>query len=578
MRWASGRALATAILIAAAALLAYAGGLSGPFVFDDRAAIADNASIRSAWPPWRALRGPAQGNALAGRPLANYSFALSRAGLGPEPARQRAVNLALHVGCAWLAAVALALLLAQPRVPEWLRARGPAVSGATGSLFAVHPLASEVVYYAVQRTEVLAALFSLAAFACALRSLDARRPGRWQVPAVGACAAALLCKESAAALPLVALGADRAFAAGSLRAALAARGRFYLALAATLAIPLAASLAGSRGRSVELFSPAYLAAQGEIVFDYALHAVVPRGLVADYGPLVAGSASASAAAALALTAALGALWIWRAPKSGFAALWWFGWLAPTSSLVAVLAEVGAERRAYLPLLAPIALASLAAARLDAVAADRSRISLRGRRAFWAFALATAAWTLCSLTGARSADYASERSFWQAAAAARPANPRAWFNLGNRLREEGDASGAVLAYLRSLAADETYDAQVNLGSLLARSGEVERGLAHLERAAEIEPLELHPHDVDARANLALVLASLGRRSQALEHVEVALERAPSPRDRLRVAEILATLGERNRALRELDPLFGDPALDPVVAEGAAELRLELERAP
>jgi hypothetical protein len=52
-----------------------------------------------------------------------------------------------------------------------------------------------------------------------------------------------------------------------------------------------------------------------------------------------------------------------APRLGFLGVWFFGILAPTSSIVPIVTEVGAERRMYLPLAALIVLAVVAVWRL-----------------------------------------------------------------------------------------------------------------------------------------------------------------------------------------------------------------------
>ncbi len=570
------RELAAACALLAAALFAYAGTLSGPFVFDDRAAIERNKTLRSLWPPWDALRGPGYGNALAGRPLANFSFALTRALFGGEPRAERAVNLALHVACGGLAALALRRLLRLPRAAPRSRERAGAIAFVTALLFTLHPLASEVVLYAVQRTELLAALFALLATLFFLRSLESARAARWQAGAVAACAAGMACKETLAVLPLLLLLCDRAFAAGSLRAALAARARCHTALASTWLIPAALLASAPRGRSIELFSGDYLLAQGGIGLDYLRLVVWPDPLVFDYGPLVPGQAALLPALALAALALGAALWGLRAPRSGFAALWWFGWLAPSSSLVAVLAEVGAERRVYLALVGPIAIGAAGALELGARVARRLRLPSARARAAGCALLLLVALAFGLRIRARAADFRSELSLWQSAAAARPTNPRAWFNLGNHLRESGRAEQASHAYLRSLSIEESYVAHLNLGALLAQMGQPERAGAHLARAVEIEPLALYPRAIDARLNLAAVLAAQGRLPEARREIEIALARDPRAGDRVRLADALHVFGEPERALEALRPLLERMPPDADAAALAGRIRAQKKR--
>ena len=61
----------------------------------------------------------------------------------------------------------------------------------------------------------------------------------------------------------------------------------------------------------------------------------------------------------ALVLILAGLTVWalvRRPKVGFLGLWFFTTLSPTSSIVPIATEVGAERRMYLPLAAIVVLA------------------------------------------------------------------------------------------------------------------------------------------------------------------------------------------------------------------------------
>src|SRR5437867_3465394 len=75
-------------------------------------------------------------------------------------------------------------------------------------VWAVHPLDTEAVVYATQRTELLVALFYLTTLWAALRFWSADSTGTrtfWLVAAALACVAAMASKEVAVSLPLVVL-------------------------------------------------------------------------------------------------------------------------------------------------------------------------------------------------------------------------------------------------------------------------------------------------------------------------------------------------------------------------------------
>ena len=121
-----------------------------------------------------------------------------------------------------------------------------------------------------------------------------------------------------------------------------------------------------RGNSAGFSSGAspwnYLLNQTVMITQYLRLTVWPRALVLNYGwplPLRLGDVLPYA---LLITSLLVVtiVALTRQPKWGFLGLWFFVTLAPTSSIVPIATEVGAERRMYLPLIALIVAAVVAA--------------------------------------------------------------------------------------------------------------------------------------------------------------------------------------------------------------------------
>lgn len=85
-------------LIAIVTILVYTNSLSGPFVFDDRGTITDNPTIEDLGNR-HVLAAPRE-TPVAGRPVANISFALNYAIGGRDVTGYHVVNLAIHLLCA----------------------------------------------------------------------------------------------------------------------------------------------------------------------------------------------------------------------------------------------------------------------------------------------------------------------------------------------------------------------------------------------------------------------------------------------------------------------------------------------
>ena len=221
-----------ALVLAGAAAWAYRNSLTAPFVFDDVMAIERNETIRHLWPP-DALLHPAFDTSVSGRPVLNFSFALSHALGGGRIEGYHAGNVLIHV----LAGLALFGIvrrtLARRAVPEEPEA-GALLAFAVALLWLVHPLQTESVTYVIQRAEALMGLFYLLTLYGLVRAADreaAGKPGTpWLVASVLCCLLGAATKEVTATAPVLALLYDRTFVGGSFREAWRRRRAYYLAL------------------------------------------------------------------------------------------------------------------------------------------------------------------------------------------------------------------------------------------------------------------------------------------------------------------------------------------------------------
>jgi protein O-mannosyl-transferase len=561
MRFADRRARIFAALLLGAALAGvYARAFDGPFVFDDQTAIVDNDSLAALWPLSHVLLQPPD-LTTSGRPVVAASLALNRALGGLDPRGYRAANAALHWLCALLLFGVVRRTLASPRLSARLGAHATALAAASAALYALHPLASEVVCYVSARTESTVALFYLATLYCAIRAREAESPRRWIAVAALACALGMASKEVMATAPLVvALHGIVFWGFGDVR-----QRRVQWETFAGLAlgwIVLGALVAASpRGASVGFdhwVTPVvYLANQGRVLPRMLRLVIAPAPLVLDYGTPVPLSLADVWPGALFLTSLLAAslFALWRWPSAGFVGVACFAILAPSSSFFPIASEVGAERRMDLPLAALVALGVVAGWRV----LERARA---GRAAPGLAAAALAA--LAALSFARAGDYQTEIALWQHDVQAWPDNQRAHYNLAKALERAGrtgearaEMKAAVLReidlYERALPLQpDGVGARVDLGALHELAGQPERAEA-LYRDA----LALSPSDPYALRRMALLLvrnragdpAEVARALGYAEHAVAATER----RDAAALeasAEVELASGDREAAISAL----------------------------
>ena len=539
--FASGR---RAVWLAAAGIVlgglaAYHGSFSLPFVFDDQFAIVENPTIRHLWPLGDVLWPPPGGSGVGGRPLVNLTLALNYAFGGESVTGYHAANLAIHL----LGGLVLFGLLRRTLVrPVWsarVRADAVPLAAVVAVGWVVHPLQTESVTCVVQRTELLVGLCYLLTLYCLVRATEPGAARRWGAASVATCLLGMTAKEVMVTAPVVALLFDRTFLAGSFREAWRQRRLLHGGLMATwlMLAWLVWRMGGSRGEAAGFglgVTPwSYALKQCEAVPHYLRLVFWPRPLVVDYGTGVVENLGAVWPQALGLGAlAAGTILAWkRGSKLGFAGAAFFIVLAPSSSVVPLVAQTMAEHRIYLPLAVVVTALAL------------GLHALIGRRVRWAgLALAV---VLSALTVQRNETYRSALTLWRDTVAHRPDNSRAHLCLGMALMGAGQAAEAEREFesaLRLNPAEPT--AHNNLGQLLADRGRLEEARAHFAAA-----LRAKPNLAEIHANLADTLRELGRLDEAVREGEAAVRLKPDLAEaHCNLGLALAARGDRPAAVR------------------------------
>ncbi|HWA10895.1 MAG TPA: tetratricopeptide repeat protein [Opitutaceae bacterium] len=532
--------LVAAVLLALAVIAAYSNSFSGPFTYDDNQSIPSNTTIRHLWPPGDAWSPPAGGVTVGGRPVLNFSLALSYALGGTDVRAYHAGNLAIHL---FAALVLFGLVRRTLLLPRWagrFAAAALPLALASAALWALHPLQTESVTYMVQRAESLMGLFYLLTFYGFVRGATAERPWPFYLLSIGACALGGGTKEVIVSAPVLVLLFDRTFVAGNFQAAWEKRRGYYAALAATwiplgwLVLANGGNRGGSIGFGIGVSWWDHALTQGEAITRYLALSFWPHPLAFDYGPFWVHGLAILPYSAVVLGLLGGTAWaLWRRPVAGFLGAWFLAILAPTSLLPGPTQMI-VEHRMYLSL-AAVVVAFASALHLAA-----------GRRALTA-ALAVAL-AFGVLTFRRNEDYRTNLALWQDTVVKRPGNAIAHCNLGAALSAAGRKAEAEAEYDRTLQLDpDNPEAHINLGEILSEAGRPAEAMPHLFRA-----LVLAPGSAALHLNLGTALDRVGRTAEAVHHYERALLLDPELADAHNdLGNVLLRDGRADEALKQLD---------------------------
>jgi Tfp pilus assembly protein PilF len=513
-----------AAALVAAALALYWRSLGHPLVFDDSQ-----------------LSGAAPG--FGPRVLANASFYGVQL-LGGELAWQRAVNVLLH------GAVGAALFGFLARLFETVlgdaRARWTAFLGALA--FVLHPVAVYGVAYLVQRSILMATLFSLLSLWCFLEGVVRKRVA-WQVAGALLYLLAVLSKEHAIMLPAVAVallilvrGLSRKFAPGFALLGIAALIVVYQsrALIGTAYEPLVQDIAGADSA---LALPLSMINQAYLYFRYLLVWLVPCPCwmsadlrVAFPVRLLEWPQSAGAVAYLVYAVAAGALLLRR----GSAGLLGFGllypWLLGLTELVAVRAqEPFVLYRSYLwmsglpailPALLPRAVPRLRHAALTALCV-----------------------ALVPLALDRLATFSDPLKLWDDAVRKQDEEKaayreRAYINRGEFLRGAGRNGEALADFDRAIALNPRLaEGYVRRATVHLETGNAAAALPDLDRA-----LALDPHNAPAFTRRCHARVLLRQGEEALADCQRATALDPAdPESWLLTGMAQQSVGRRDAAV-------------------------------
>ena len=603
--------LSSALLLAGACLLSYANGLTGAFVYDDKAVVRDNPRIRT---PQRVDEifatqyfGGKRGTGTAYRPALLLSFAIQWWIHGGDPVPFHVVNLLLHV----LVTLLLARLLLRIDLPP------PTAIGAA-LLFAVHPIHAEAVTSIVGRGETQAAALVLGFLLLSLRRIEGR--GSRRLALVGALVLYLLAnltKESAAVAPallflLLAWRAD-----GGLRARFSAALRrglpVYLCAAAILgavfrlrALVLGGAIKASGTGFFELENPLAplapwpRAANACAIFLRSLwRMAVPLRLSSDESAwsirvLTPGDVLFWAAPALLLALVVAALVRLRS-RSAAALGFLFLCIAslPASNLLFPTGTIFAERLAYLP---SAGFCLIAASWILGRAPDFAALSRPRAGALAAVVLLFAARTLL-----RNPVWASDEALFTNMVRVSPSSAKSHYDFAYMSAEKGRSRPALEHYARAIEIYPGYwDAWAGKGRVERTLGDFaasERsyaeslrlvpsyengwfgvGMAREERGdragaedAYRQGLRHNPQSLPLAYRMALLYAA-EKRPPTLHAWRRALAIDPgSLPSRLAYADWLAATGSREDALGQVrEALRLDPRYKP-----ALEKKKELE---
>jgi hypothetical protein len=455
----------------AAALWLYSPALSGPFLFDDFGLpfqLTSRVAPLSSW--------------VSGvRPVLMFSYWLNNRIWGDGAFSYHVVNVLIHAANAGLVFLILLRLMG---MAGWADTRARIAAAIGAAAFLVHPLETESVSYVAGRSESLAALFLLMAYACFL--YRRRESIAWSeaLAVMFFFCIAVKTKENAVSLAGILVVTDLFWPVPFSLNGSRKNWRLYTlmtpgVIVAAVAVFRVLAEAPSAGFSLRNFTwYQYAFTEARAIFAYIRLALLPLGQSVDHDfPISRTITEHGALFFMLLLVFLVALAVHlrrRFPLTCFGLLMFLIWLAPTSSVVPVN-DALVERRMYLALIGLILIASELTSHL--------RLSRHASTS----AIAAVLIVLTAFCYNRNQLWGQPEQLFAAAAMESTGNPRPYATLADILIADRRCAVAVpyLEHASRLFPDD-YLIQLSWGRALECVGRPDDAMRRLRRAAAIQP--------------------------------------------------------------------------------------------
>jgi protein O-mannosyl-transferase len=448
-------------------------------------------------------------------PLAQTTFWAEHALWGLQPLPYHLVNVLQHAGCA----VLLWRVLWSLRISgAWLGA----------ALWSLHPLQVESVAYVSELKNTQSCLFYLLTilfFVRWLRSGEKQNTSGWSYAwTLFFATLAMATKSSTVILPAVlALCAWWVEGRWHWRHLWRLAPIFVLSVLATIATmwPAPPDLTAVTDRHAVLTWPERLATSGDVIWFYLGKLIWPHPLMVVYPRWTIDAGQVSSY--LPLLAAMLALFILWLKRDSWARPWFFAFfyffiaLSPFLSFIDqsywVFSFV-ADHLQNLAGMGPLALAGAGLARAGDIAFSR--------KPWLKMALGSGLLLILGLTSwQRTWAYESELTLWRDEQAK---NSNCWatcYSLGTYLSRNGQLEEGIAQLQKAVELYPTLvGARANLGSALSENGQFDEAIEQYEKALEINPYLPHVHN-----DLAIALFQKGRTAQAIAEFQEALRLKP-----------------------------------------------------